>query len=158
MIFPPPILEKIIIGPARETLRYVDSVIAVPGRGLVGDRYYEGKGTFNHPKLSTTGRELSMIGYEALDECNSRLGTQLDFLDLRRNLVISNCDFEAIKEMVFWIGVVKLKINRSAPPCRYLSKLLGADMMEGLKYIGGFRVDILSGGELRVGDEIRFSE
>lgn len=149
-------LEKIIIGPARETLRYVDSVIAVAGRGLVGDRYFEGKGTFNHPKLSTTGRELSMIAYEALDECNARLGTRLDFRDLRRNLVISNCDFEAIKERVFWVGEVQLKINRSAPPCRYLSKLLGADMMEGLKYIGGYRVDILGGGELRVGDTIRF--
>lgn len=153
-----PELEKIIIGPAREQLHYVESVIAVPGRGLVGDRYYEGKGTFNHPNLSPTGRELSIIDSAALAECNRRIGAELDFLDLRRNLVISNCDFEAIKRKPFWIGEVKLKINRTAPPCRYLSKLLGLDMIEGLKYIGGYRVDILTRGEIKVGDEIRFRE
>lgn len=151
-----PILEKIIIGSAREQLYYVESAIAVPGRGLIGDRYYEGKGTFNHPNLSQTGRELSMVDFAALAECNGRIGTELDFLDLRRNLVISHLDFEAIKRKPFWIGEVKLKINRTAPPCRYLSKLLGVDMIEGLKYIGGYRVDILTRGEIRVGDEIRF--
>lgn len=151
-----PRLEKIIIGPAREALYYVESAVAVPGRGLVGDRYYDGTGTFNHPSLSISGRELSMIGFEALEECNARLGSELDFLDLRRNLVVSNLDFEAIKRKPFWIGEVKLKINRTAPPCRYLSKLLGADMITGLKYIGGYRVDILTKGEIKAGDEIRF--
>lgn len=151
-----PKLEKIIIGPAREKLHYVDHALAVPGRGLEGDRYFYGKGTFNHPNLSQTGRELSMIAFDALAECNGRIAAELDFLDLRRNLVISHLDFEAIKRKPFWIGEVKLKINRTAPPCRYLSKLLGVDMIEGLKYIGGYRVDILTGGEIRVGDEIRF--
>jgi len=153
-----PILEKIIIGPARKTLHYVESAIAVPGRGLVGDRYYDGIGTFNHPNLSQTGRELSIIDYAALDECNQRIGSELDFVDLRRNLVISNLDFESLKRKPFWIGDVKLKINRTAPPCRYLSKIIGLDMIEGLKYIGGYRVDILTRGEIRVGDHIRFSE
>ncbi|MDD5717930.1 MAG: MOSC domain-containing protein [Sulfuricurvum sp.] len=150
-----PRLEKIIIGTAREKLRYVDNAIAVSGRGLVGDRYYEGTGTFNHPLLSVTGRELSIIGFEALELCNQRIENELSFLDFRRNLVVSNLDFEAIKRQPFWIGNVKMKLNRTAPPCRYLSKLVGADMMKGLKRIGGYRVDILSNGEIKVGDEIR---
>jgi len=153
-----PRLEKIIIGPARERLAYVESVIAVPGRGLVGDRYYEGKGSFNRSNLSQTGREVSIIAFEALTECNARIGSGLDFLDLRRNLVISGFDAEAIGQRAFWIGEVRFKINRTAPPCRYLARLLEIDIMEGLKYIGGYRADILTGGEIRVGDEIRFSE
>lgn len=153
-----PKIEKIIIGPAREKLRYVEQALAVPGKGLEGDRYFYSQGTFNHPNLSQTGRELSMIDINALAECNERIGTDLDFLDLRRNLVVSNLDFEAIRRKPFWIGEVKLKINRTAPPCRYLSKLLGVDMITGLKYIGGYRVDILTRGEIRIGDEIRFLE
>ncbi|HEX5670812.1 MAG TPA: MOSC domain-containing protein [Sulfuricurvum sp.] len=153
-----PKLEKIIIGSAREKLYYVDTVIAVPGRGLMGDRYFDGKGTFNHPALSQTGRELSMIDINALYECNERIGSDLDFTDLRRNLVVSNLDFDAIKRKPFWIGNVKLKINRTAPPCQYLSKLLSVDIMKGLKYNGGYRVDILTCGEISIGDEIRYKE
>ena len=151
-------LHKIIIGTAREPLRYVDKVLAVPGRGLEGDRYFYGEGTFNHPSLSSSGRELSMIDSNVLAECNERLGTDLDFIDFRRNLVVIDFDFEMIKRKPFWIGEVKFKINRTAPPCRYLSKLVGADMMQGLKYVGGYRVDILTEGEIKVGDVIRYQE
>lgn len=150
-----PVVEKIIVGRAREKLGYVDQALAVPGRGLEGDRYFEGTGTFNRKELRQSGRELTMIGYEALQMCNARLQCDLDFVDLRRNLVISGIDFASIGRKPFWIGEVKLRINRTAPPCRYLSRLLGADMMAGLKGIGGMRVDILRTGTIRVGDRVR---
>jgi hypothetical protein len=47
-----------------------------------------------------------------------------------------------------------LRFVRTAPPCRYLSRLLGEDMMTGLKGIGGIRAVIEEGGEIRVGDTI----
>jgi len=148
-------LTAIIIGEkAGEPLDYIDSVLAVKGKGLDGDRYFYGKGTFNKPQIAQNVREISILPYESLAECNVRTGASLDFLDLRRNLVIKNFNAEAISDKVFGIGTAKFRIVRTCPPCRYLSRLLGEDIMTGLKYIGGYRASIIQSGTISVGDEI----
>jgi len=150
-------LHAIIIGEkAKEPLHYVDSVRAVQGKGLEGDRYFYGQGTFNKPQLSQDVREISILPYETLLECNSRLESTLDFLDLRRNLVIKNFDVSLLEDKVFTIGTAKFRIVRTCPPCRYLSRLLDEDMMKGLKYIGGYRAVIVESGDISIGDEIQY--
>ena len=148
-------LHHIIIGSeAKKPLHYVKTINAIEGKGLEGDRYFYGRGTFNKPQLSQNVREISILDYDALEACNSRIDETLDFLDLRRNLVIKNFDVESIGDKVFSIGSAKFRIVRTCPPCRYLSRLLDADMMTGLKYIGGYRASIVQSGMLTVGDEI----
>lgn len=152
-------LHSIIIGRnAKEPLCYVHHVMAVAGKGLEGDRYYYGKGTFNDSRLDQKVREVSIIDYNALAECNKRLESTLEFKDLRRNLVIEHFDGEAVQGKVLCIGDAEFKIVRTCPPCRYLSRLLDKDMMQGLKYIGGYRVVILKSGIIRCGDEVRIKE
>jgi len=148
-------LHAIIIGEkAKEALRYVDSIQAVNGKGLEGDRYFYGQGTFNKPQLSQHVREISILPYETLKECNVRLDASLDFLDLRRNLVIENFDIAQLQGKVFTIGTAQFRIVRTCPPCRYLSRLLDVDIMKGLKYIGGYRASIIQSGIISVNDEI----
>jgi len=148
-------LHAIIIGKeAKAPLHYVDSVQAVAGKGLEGDRYFYGTGTFNKPQLSQAVREVSILPYETLAECNQRLKSDLDFLDLRRNLIIENFDYEVMGNNIFTIGEATFKIVRTCPPCRYLSRLLNEDMMRGLKHIGGYRAVIVRSGTIRVGDTI----
>ncbi len=153
------ILHAIIIGEkAKEPLHYVDSVRAVQGKGLEGDRYFYGQGTFNKPQLSQDVREISILPYETLAQCNKRLESSLDFIDLRRNLVIKNFNAALLEDKVFTIGTAKFRIVRTCPPCRYLSKLLDEDMMKGLKYIGGYRAIIVQSGVIMVGNEIRYED
>lgn len=148
-------LYAIIIGEkAKEPLHYVESIRAVKGKGLEGDRYFYGQGTFNKPQLSQDVREVSILPFETLAVCNSRLGSDLDFLDLRRNLVFKDFDASLLKEKVFTIGTAKFRIVRTCPPCSYLSRLLDEDMMNGLKYIGGYRAVIVQSGILTVGDKV----
>jgi MOSC domain-containing protein YiiM len=149
-------IAHIIIGAKpKEPLHYVNSVQAYKGRGLKGDRYYHGIGTFNkHNQLDQKVREISIFSYENLKEVNSRLDTELDFLDLRRNLIIKDFDYEKLKDNEFCIGTAKFKIVRTAPPCRYLSRLLGVDIMLGLKYIGGYRAVVTKSGVINVSDDI----
>jgi len=150
-------LHDIIIGAkAKEPLHYVDSIRAVKGKGLEGDRYFYGHGTFNKPQLSQDVREISILPYETLSECNRRLNSSLDFLDLRRNIVIKNFDASLLEDKVFTIGTAKFRIVRTCPPCRYLSRLLDEDMMKGLKYIGGHRAVIIQSGIITLGDEIQY--
>ncbi|MBD3791574.1 MAG: MOSC domain-containing protein [Campylobacterales bacterium] len=152
-------LHAIIIGEQpKKPLHYVDSIRAVKGRGLEGDRYFYGEGTFNKPQLDQSVREVSLLPYESLAECNSRLGADLDFTDLRRNLVIEGFDAEQIGGRVFGIGEAEFRIVRTCPPCGYLSRLLGEDMMRGLKYIGGYRAVIVKSGMVQCGDEIIIKE
>lgn len=148
-------LHAIIIGEkAKEPLQYVDTAHAVEGKGLEGDRYFYGQGTFNKPQLSQNVREISIISYETLTECNARLASELDFLDLRRNLVIRNFDAKAIDNKIFTIGTAQFCIVRTCPPCKYLSRLIDVDIMKGLKYIGGYRASIINSGTISVNDAI----
>jgi len=150
-------LHAILIGEkAKVPLRYVDSVQAVEGKGLAGDRYFLKQGTFNKPQLSQDVREISIVAYDTLEICNSRLQTDLDFPDLRRNLVIKNLNIGLLEEEVFHLGEASFKIVRTCPPCRYLSRLLEEDMMSGLKYIGGYRAKIIKSGRISIGDEIYY--
>jgi MOSC domain-containing protein YiiM len=151
-------LTHIIIGKtAKEPLTYVNSVEAVKCKGLKGDRYYYKKGTFNKPQLDQSVREVTILPYESLMECNRRLGTDFNFTDLRRNLIIKDFDYERLKGKEFYIGDARFKIVRTAPPCKYLSKLLGVDMMKGLKYIGGYRAVIVQSGKIQAGDKVQLS-
>lgn len=147
-------LTHIIIGKAREPLIYVDSCEAIENRGLKGDRYYFKKGTFNKPQLNQSVRDITILPFESLSICNSRIDRDLEFKDFRRNLVIKEFDYEFLKNKEFLIGSAKFKIVRTAPPCKYLSKLLGVDMMKGLKYIGGYRAVVLKSGKITAGDKI----
>jgi len=148
-------LHAIIIGEkAKEPLHYVDTVRAVQGKGLEGDRYFYKQGTFNKPQLSQDVREISILSYETLEECNNRLNTTLDFLDLRRNLIIKDFDASLLENKVFTIGTAQFRIVRTCPPCCYLSRLLEVDMMTGLKYIGGYRAVIVRSGVITVGDTL----
>ncbi len=149
------LLHAIIIGEkAKEPLHYVNSVHAVQGKGLEGDRYFHKQGTFNKPQLSQGVREISILPYEALEACNARLNTSLNFLDLRRNLIIKDFDASLLENKVFTIGTAQFRIVRTCPPCRYLSRLLNEDMMTGLKYIGGHRAIIVKSGFITVVDKI----
>lgn len=140
---------------AKEPLHYVKTVQAVQERGLEGDRYFYKQGTFNKPQLSQDVREISIVAYETLLECNKRLESNLDFTDLRRNLVIKNLNIELLKNKVFKIGMAEFKIVRTCPPCRYLSRLLDEDMMKGLKYIGGYRAKIIKSGTISIDDIVQ---
>ena len=152
-------LHAIIIGEQpKEPLHYVDSVRAVKGRGLEGDRYFFGRGTFNKPQLDQSVREVSILPYGSLAQCNRRLDTDLDFTDLRRNLVIEGFDVEQIGDCVFGIGEAEFRIVRTCPPCGYLSRLLGEDMMRGLKYIRGYRAVVVKSSMVQCGDEIIIKE
>ena len=149
------ILTHIIIGEfAKEPLRYVSSVEAIKGKGLKGDRYYYGVGAFNKPQLNQKVREVSIFSYENLKEINERLNINLDFKDLRRNLVIKDFNYEKLKDKEFTIGTAKFKIVRTAPPCKYLAKILDVDIMTGLKYIGGYRAIITQSGTIHKDDTI----
>ena len=63
------------------------------GRGLDGDRYAEGSGTFWHPERR--GQDLTLIEAESLDEL-SECGIELAMAAARRNVVTRGIQLNAL--------------------------------------------------------------
>ncbi len=148
-------VQRIIIGSvAKAPLHEVETIVAEAGRGLVGDRYHAGCGSFNAPQFDQRVREVTLIAAEAIEVCNDRLGTAFSPADFRRNIVTEGIDVMELKGVRIRIGKAWFRVVRSAPPCRYLSRLLDADMRSGLKGIGGVRAVIERSGTICVGDVV----
>jgi hypothetical protein len=136
----------ILLAPAAEaTPRRADAVVAVPGRGLEGDRYAEGKGTFSAPGR---GYELTLVEAEVLDEIG------LSWELARRNIVTAGIALNALVGKRFRVGPVECVGRRLAEPCAHLERLARPGLLRPLVHRGGLRADILSGGTISVGDDI----
>jgi len=136
----------LVAAAAEAPLRRVDTVVAIPGRGLEGDRYAAGHGTFSAP--GGRGHELTLVEAEVLDEVG------LSWEQARRNIVTTGISLNALVGKPFRVGEVECIGRRLAEPCAHLEKLARPGLLRPLVHRGGLRADILSGGTISVGDEI----
>lgn len=124
-----------------------DRVFAEAGRGLCGDRYHAGTGTFSR-------RALSILDAETLELCRRRLGWPIEASSLRRNLLIDSASLYDLKGRTLAIGATRIVLAGRCPPCGYLSRLLNTDMRCALHGLGGMRAAIETGGMLQIGDPV----
>jgi MOSC domain-containing protein YiiM len=131
----------------------VDSVRAVAGRGLEGDRYYLGAGTFS--KKPGSGRHVTLIELEALRALEAERGITLEPGEARRNVVTCGVPLNHLVGREFRVGRAVLRGARLCEPCTYLSGVVGRDVKTGLIHRGGLRADIVRGGTITTGSAIR---
>jgi MOSC domain-containing protein YiiM len=140
---------------AREAEGQLDSVPevrAVPGKGLEGDRYFRGEGSFS--KNPGGGRQVTLVAAEMLELLRSEHGISLPASETRRNLVTKGVSLNDLVGQVFQVGSVRMKGVRLAEPCNHLERLTKTGVLKGLVHRAGLRADILDEGVLRVGDPI----
>ena len=139
-------VEAILVAPAaEEPLRRVDSAEAVAGRGLAGDRYHDGRGTFSNPYA--VGHDLTLVEAEVLEE----LGFTPEHA--RRNVVTRGIDLNALVGRRFRVGDVDCVGRRLCEPCAPLERL-APGTRRPLVHRGGLRADLLGNGTIRVGDAV----
>ena len=147
-------VEGLYVAPAAEArCEAVETVDAVAGRGLRGDRYFDGRGTFGSP--GATGHELTLIEAEALEALAADAGIALDPADARRNVVTRGVDLNALAGRRFVIGDVEIAGRRWCEPCAVLQRLTTPGVLRGLVHRGGLRADIVRGGTIARGDDVR---
>ena len=137
-------------------------VRAVPGRGLEGDRYFHGRGTYS-ARASAGGREVTLIESETVEALfggivnadGQTLGIKLAPGDARRNIVTVGVPLSHLVDREFWVGKVLMRGTRLCEPCRHLEGLTQRGVMGGLVHRGGLRARILNEGTIRAGDVIR---
>jgi hypothetical protein len=121
------------------------------GRGIVGDRYFDGTGTFSASEKH--GQQLTLIEAEVLDALRED-GLQLTPLDARRNIVTRGIDLNALVGQGFQIGAARCIGRRLCEPCSHLQRLTGTALLRPMVHRGGLRADILTSGVVHVGDAI----
>jgi MOSC domain-containing protein YiiM len=128
------------------------AVDAVAGRGLEGDRYRWGVGTYSHTHRGP--RDVTLIEREALELVRSA-GIEVGDDETRRNLVTEGVALDDLCGVEFRVGAVRMRGLRAAEPCLYLEMLTGiTGVFTALRHRGGLRAQVLEGGTLRVGDLI----
>jgi MOSC domain-containing protein YiiM len=131
----------------------IASVRAVPGRGLEGDRYYRGAGTFS-PHPQKPDYEVTLIQQEHIEAFALGSGIAFGPRDARRNLVTFGIDLNLLVGREFRVGAVLVKGLRLCEPCSYLARQTSPEVLRGLVHKGGLRAQILSEGDIRVGDPV----
>jgi MOSC domain-containing protein YiiM len=137
-------------------MQLLDIAKTFAGRGLDGDRYAAGAGTFSPRAGRRPGYDLTLIAAEVLDEL-AAAGHALDFAGARRNVLTRGVDVNALVGRTFRIGEVVCQGSRLCEPCVHLDRLSGPGLLRPLIHRGGLRADILTDGEIRLGAPIRLA-
>jgi hypothetical protein len=124
---------------------------AIEGRGLLGDRYERQAGTFSNPRGS--GYNLTLVEAEALEELSAK-GVEVAPIEARRNLVVRGIALDDLIGRRFRVGEVECFGQRRCEPCSHLARLTRPGVLRGLVHRGGLRADVLSDGEIRLGDRV----
>ena len=148
------VVELLAIAPLVEApMQLVEEAHALAGRGLEGDRYANGTGTFSPHGAHRPGYELTLIAAEVVEELTAR-DAHLDFASTRRNVLTRGIDVNALVGRDFSIGDVQCRGLRLAEPCAHLERLQGPGLLRPLIHRGGLRVDILNDGDIAQGSPI----
>jgi MOSC domain-containing protein YiiM len=131
---------------------------AVAGRGLVGDRYEAGAGTFTPVRGGGRGYDLTLIEAEVLDQLVLPGGRRLEYGEARRNLITRGVDLNSLLGRRFRVGNVECLGQRLCEPCAHLERLTTKGILRPLIHRGGLRADILTDGHISVGDAIHADE
>jgi MOSC domain-containing protein YiiM len=145
---PPGTLEWIGVRPARrEDLVVLDSVEAIADAGLAGDH--------RTAKKRGSGRQVTLISREFIDQIAHFSGHgNIDPALLRRNLVVSGINLNALRHQQFRIGPVLLEAGAWCHPCLRMEEALGKGGIAAMLGHGGLCCKILQGGLIRVGDAV----
>ena len=151
-------LQHIHIAPAASyEMEALAEARLVAGRGIEGDRYFLGTGTYS--KLPAV-REVTLIESEVL-EALARNDPPLQDQPIvlaphehRRNLTVRGVPLGHLVGRRFRVGPVVLRGARINFPCRYLEQLLDRPLFMALYNRGGLNCAIETGGVIRCGDLI----
>jgi len=141
-----------IASAAAAGMQTVDAAKAVAGKGLEGDRYFSGEGTFSSEPGQ--GRHVTLVECEAVDALNAKLGSAFAPGEMRRNIATRGIALNHLVGRDFRVGEALLRGVRLCEPCEHLESLTRQGVLKQMLHRGGLRADILEGGVIRPGDAI----
>jgi MOSC domain-containing protein YiiM len=138
---------------AAAPMRRVPSARLLAGRGLEGDRYALGGGTWaQYPDLE---KQLTLIDAADVAAVATEVGVPLTPGDTRRNLVTAGVDLPALVGRWFAVGDALLFGVKRCPPCTHLERLTGARLVKAMVHRGGINAAVFAGAPVAEGAVVR---
>ncbi len=129
-----------------------ESVRAVPGRGLEGDRNFRPP---PGPLHDDPGEELTLFAAEVADAVRRDHGIEFQPADSRRNVITEGVELNDLVGREFRLGDVVVRGLELCEPCLHLARLCAEPrVLRALVHRGGLRAQILTEGSIRVGDAV----
>jgi hypothetical protein len=135
-------VESIVIGPS-EALATVESVSAVAGCGLEGDRHFLERG-------QRPGGALTLV------EAGVLADVRLTGPEARRQVFVRGAGLNDLVGRRFKVGEVECLGIELCEPCLHLQSLTRPGIIKELVHRAGLNADILSSGTISVGDAVTF--
>ena len=134
-------------------MKRVDQLSALAGRGIEGDRYLLGTGTYS--KKPEPGRQVTLIQSEVLISLKEKFNTTVRPEESRRNVLTEGIEINGLVGTEFFVGTVRLHAHRLTRPCKYLENLLDQPgLYKELWDHGGISCEVLTGGVIEENDII----
>jgi hypothetical protein len=134
-------------------LQSVPQATLETGKGIVGDRYYDGAGTFS-TRVTRSDAQITLIEIEEIERFNDVERSAYSPGAFRRNIVTSGIRLNNLAGKRFRLGSAVLEGKRLCEPCGHLARLVSNSVVEGMAHRAGLRAQILTGATIGVGDEI----
>jgi MOSC domain-containing protein YiiM len=103
-------------------VKSLESVRAVPGRGLEGDRYFAHTGTYS--ETPGTGRDLTLIESEQIEGIERQYGIQIRPANLAATSLLAESPQRPCRQE-FKVGEVLVRGMRLCEPCAYVAGVIG---------------------------------
>jgi len=135
-------VEAIHLGaPGKPELWTVDSVRAVGGKGLEGDRHFHAEG-------AAPGQALTLVAAESVEEVGLEPG------ETRRQVTVRDVDVNGLVGKRFRVGDVECFGVELCEPCLHLEEMTRPGIIKALTHRAGINADIVVGGVIHVGDPV----
>lgn len=146
-------IEAIHVAPEAEApMESRDTVEAIAGQGIKGDRYFKDIGTFSD--VPRGGLEITLTEAEAIEAVERETELSIDFDEHRRNVTTRGVALNHLVGEHFRVGDAICEGIRLCEPCDHLQRLTFDGINDALTHRGGLRAEIIEDGELSVGDTI----
>jgi nucleoside-diphosphate-sugar epimerase len=126
----------------------VERIRAYAGRGLEGNRYFWEDGD------APPGRGVTLIAAEAMDAVALEGNVSIEPAATRRNVLTRGIDVNELVGKRFRIGDVECEGVELCEPCTHLESMTEPGVIKALAHRGGLNADILTDGEINVGDPV----
>jgi len=127
----------------------------VAGKGIEGDRYFVGVGTFS-PPTQDPGHQVTLIESEEVEKFNREHGLEYSADQFRRNLITKGVPLDELVDVEFEVGETVLRGIRLCEPCAYLSGRTDRRLPKAMLHRAGLRAEIVSGGRLSVDQPVNW--
>jgi MOSC domain-containing protein YiiM len=135
------VVEGIFFGAVDEgPLEATESVQVKTGAGIDGDRYGD--------------KDITLFEAEAIEGLKADTGIDLKPSEIRRNVMTRGIELNDLLGHRIRVGEVEAVVTELCHPCSHLQKLTQPGVLRGLVNRGGLNADVVTGGAIRIGDQV----